>query len=109
MGRLYECKLEEASHKVSKQTQLIQKLCRDIAKVQDIVHNITKQHNFQELAQNPVQSVQRNSLEDSLLESHMFLKNIGEWLSGVARTHKELQKKADVTESELNVAFTHIE
>jgi hypothetical protein len=82
---------------VIKQTQLIQKLCRDIAKVQEIVHTITKQLNFQELSQNPVQSVKRNSLEDSLFEAHSFLKNVGEWLSGVARTHLALQKSADGT------------
>ena len=38
-------------------------------------------------AEKPVQSVTRNSVEDSLLEAHCFLKNIGEWLASFGRSH----------------------
>lgn len=60
-------------------------------------------------AEKPVQSVTRNSVEDSLLEAHCFLKNIGEWLASFGRSHNQLIKRSDATQGELSVAQQKIE
>ena len=86
---------------MQKQTQLIDKLCRDVSKVQELVRTISKQFKL------PFELSQPH--EEKTLEAHNFLKHIGEWLATFGKTHSQQSKKVETISQELNLAQISVE
>lgn len=115
--------LEHTQAKVNKQAKLINKLCRDVSKVSDLVSNISKEFALQNRTvpaytvgvadEKPTPDTDRSSktkesekqpnlsLDDSLREANFFLKTIGDWLVSFAKLHKSTLKRYDQANAEL--------
>ena len=88
--------MELTQLKVEKQGRVINKICRDVSKVQDLVNNISKEFQLPNRIQPESSSIptpdtttqarrlanltNSQHLDEQLREVNGFLKQIGEWL-----------------------------
>ena len=71
---------------------MINKICRDVIKVQDLVNSISTEFQLPHRIQaesGPTQDGQRRqNLEEQLRDTNGFLKQIGDWLVAFAKMSK---------------------
>ena len=101
--------LEAAQSRVEKQTKVINKICRDVSKVQDLVSTLSKEFHIPNKAQPSGIDDGRNrppvkQLDEQLREANSFLKSVGEWLVQFAKQYKQNLRKQDNQQIELDIA-----
>lgn len=96
---------------------MINKICRDIGKVADLVNSISKEFQLSVRIQPdsavPTQDGGRRQgssghLEEQLREANSFLKQIGDWLVVLAKTHQHVLKSLEMAQNEVESAHQQI-
>ena len=103
---------------MDKQTKVINKICRDVGKVKNLVQTIAKEFNIsQNVFMQPAESVNETEsetqslqkqkantipksktfLDEQLKEANSFLKQVGEWLVQFAKVYKQTSKRLDMS------------
>ena len=90
---------------------MINKICRDVGKVQDLVQALSKEFHVptktQAVSVSSEDARGRHStkqLDEQLRDTNAFLKQVGEWLVQFAKTYKQNLRKQDGLQSELDIA-----
>ena len=119
--------LEAAQARNDKQARVINKLCRDVSKVADLVTNLGKEFNQpiksakDQQAESNDESSKSNTLnsdrrkqtttpvDEQLKEANSFLKMVGQWLVQFARNHKSTCKQLAISQEETLMANQKVE
>ena len=91
--------LDAVKNRVEKQTKVINKICRDVGKVQELVHTLSKEFqipnktNILTAEDGHNRGAATKQLDEQLREANSFLKQVGEWLVQFAKMYKQAMRK----------------
>ena len=102
--------LDAAKTRVEKQTKVINKICRDVGKVQELVQTLSKEFqipnktNALTVDDGHSRGAATKQLDEQLREANSFLKQVGEWLVQFAKMYKQTLRKQETLMNEIEIA-----
>ena len=105
--------LDASRSRVEKQTKVINKICRDVGKVAELVQALSKEFQLPNkitsiIAFEAGNNLKTKQLDEQLREANTFLKQVGDWLVQFAKMYKQNVRKCENLTNELEVSAKKI-